>query len=225
MEIGANQFGAGCPTGPAMPPGRWRSLGRTGASPHSPDLQSVLSLYRQWHGGRGFVAGSIPAGVPDTRKLSFGPRRISDLDDQRHAKPADRPLPSYQAGPDYGFSRRCDAGGGEQRVGGTPARRASVVGRTERPSAGGADEIITGVARSSHLARFAAAGLRGDPANAGGAGRNSKIANQPRTHRAGTDFATNGSGAAIMRKREVGKVAVAAIEKMERFQKLGRSSI
>ena len=79
METGARQIGAGCPTGPAMPPGRRFGLGGTGASTHAPDFQPVLPVYRERHGSRGPLK-SIFASVRTRQPL--GPWRIRNLDDQ-----------------------------------------------------------------------------------------------------------------------------------------------
>jgi len=180
MEIGAKQFGAGCPTGPAMPPGRWLSLGGTGASAYAPDLQSVLQIYRERNRSRGFIAGSIHESVPNVGELPIGTRGLCNVDDQRHAKPADRSLPANEAGQDHGFVGRCHAGSREQGILGTAAGSTRVVGRVELASADRTEEIIAGIARSGHFARFTTARLRGDSANAFGTGRNRKIANKPR---------------------------------------------
>ena len=203
MEIGAKQLGAGCPTGPAMPPGRWLGLGGTGASSHASDLQFVLPVYRERHGSRGPFSGSISASVPDAGKLSIGTRRICNLDDQRNQKPADRSLPANQTRPDHRFAGRCDAGGGEQRVVWKAPRRAGAAGRVERAGADGADEAFSGVTRGGYFAGPAAIGVRRNTAKPGGAGGYSKIPYQPRTYRIGKDFAANGSGAIMSARRLV----------------------
>ena len=200
METGARQIGAGCPTGPAMPPGRWFRLGGTGASTHAPDFQPVLPVYRERHGSRGPLSRSIFASVPDAWQLPLGTRRIRNLDDQRHEKLADRSLPADQAGPDYRFAGRCNGGGGEQGVGGTTARPASAIGGIECASADGADQAFTGIARGGNTARLATTGLRGNSTEPGGAGGYRKVTHQPGSHRVGTNFATNG-GRAIMSAR------------------------
>ncbi len=200
MEIGAKQLGAGCPTGPAMPPGRWFGLGGTGASTYAPDFQSVLPVYRERHGGRGSVSRSISKGVPDAGELPFGTRRICHLDDERNQEPADRSLPSNETGPDYGFAGRCHAGGGEQGIVRSASRRAGTAPGTERAGADSTYETLARIARGGYIARFAAAGLCGNSAQPGSTGRNCKIAHQPRTYRTGTNFATNGSKA-IMNKQ------------------------
>ncbi len=115
MEIGAKQLGAGCPTGPAMPPGRWFRLGGVGASAHPAHLQSVLPVYREWHGGGGLVSGSFSAGLPYAGQLPFGTRGLRNLDDQCYKEFVDRSLPANQARPHYRFAGRCYAGGREQQ--------------------------------------------------------------------------------------------------------------
>ena len=216
MEIGAKQLGAGCPTGPAMPPGRRFSLGGAGASSYAPDLQPMLPVYRERHGGRGSLSGSISASVSDAGELSFGARRIRYVDDQRHAKPADRSLSPNQARPDNGFAGRCNAGGGEQRVGRTAARRAGAVGRVERASASGVDQAFAGVTRGGYFARLAATGLRGDSTESGSARGYRKVTNQPGTYRISTDFAADGSRAI----RSESTMKMANIQEIRNYGKL-----
>ncbi len=216
MEIGAEQLGAGCPTGPALPPGRWFGLGGTGASTYAPDLQFVLPIYREWHGGRGPFSGSISEGIPDAGKLSIDARRICNVDDERHPKSADRSLSANEAGSDYGFAGRCDAGSGEQRVVRAASRRTGAAERVERAGADGTHETLAGIAGSGYIARLAAAGLCRDSAEPGGTRRNSKVAHQPGTYRIGTDFAANGS-AAIMSGR---KIVMAGVRQNRNLRKL-----
>src|SRR5271165_2252134 len=92
METGAKQLGAGCPTGPTMPPGRWIGLGGTGASSHAPDFQPLLPIHRERNGRRGPVSGSVSASVSDPVELSISTRGVCDLDDQCDEKLADRSL-------------------------------------------------------------------------------------------------------------------------------------
>ncbi len=216
MEIGAKQLGAGCPTGPAMPPGRWFGLGGTGASTYAPDLQPVLPVYRERHRSRGFVSRGISAGVPYARELSLSARWIRHVDDQRYQKPADRSLPANEAGSHYGFAGRCYAGGGEQRVVGAASGRTSAAPRVERAGTDGANQAFAGVARGSDSARLATTGLRGNSAEPGGTGRYGKVAHQPGTNRTCQDFAANGSKA-IMSKR---RLVMAGVELDRNYRKL-----
>ncbi len=216
MEIGAKQLGAGCPTGPAMPPGRRFGLGGTGASSYAPDIQPMLPVYREWNGGRGSLSGSISASVPDAGELSLGARRICDVDDQRHAKPADRPLSPNQARPNNGFTGRCNASGGEQRIGRPSARRAGTFGRVERASASCIDQAFAGVTRGSYFAGLAATGLCGNSTKSGSARRYRKVTNQPGTYRIGTDFAADGSRAI----RSESTMKMAGVQEIRKHGKL-----
>ena len=200
MEIGAKQLGAGCPTGPAMPPGRRFGLGGASASPHSPHLQPVLPVHRERHGGRGPLSGSVFEGIPDAGELSLGTWRFCNMDDLRHTEPADRPLPSNEAGPYNRLARRCHASDRKQRVGGATSRRASAARRIEFASTGGFDQAFPGIAGGCYIARFAAVGICRDSAESGRAGRYGKVTHQSRTYRIGTNFATNGSRAIMSRK-------------------------
>ena len=200
MEIGAKQLGAGCPTGPAMPPGRRFGLGGVGASPYAPHIQLVLPVHREWHGSRRPLSGSVLEGVPDVGKLSSGTRRVCNLDDQRDTEPADRPLPSNEAGPHHRFAGRRHAGGGEQRVGGASPRPASAAWRVERASADGFNQTLTGVTGSGNITRLAATGICGDSTEPGSAGGYGKVTDQSGTYRIGTNFATNGSTAIMSGK-------------------------
>lgn len=202
MEIGAKQLGAGCPTGPTMPPGRWISLGGTGASAYAPDFQPLLPVYREWHGCGGSVSGSISAGVPDLGELPIGTRWICNLDDQRNSEFVDRSLPANQARPHHGFAGRFDAGGREQRVIGSTAGRTGASGRVEHAGTDSADETFSRTARSGNFAGFATIGLRGNSTVAFSAGRHGEVSHQSRAHRVGADFAANGSRA-IMRTRTI----------------------
>ena len=74
--MGLRKLGAGCPTGPALPPGRWLGLGGTCAPPLAPHFQCVLPLRRQPHRSRGYFPGSFPARIPDSRQLPLGTRRF-----------------------------------------------------------------------------------------------------------------------------------------------------
>jgi hypothetical protein len=195
--MGLRKLGAGCPTGPALPPGRWLGLGGTCTSALAPDLQCMLSVRRQSNRGRGYFAGSILAGVPDAGELSVGTRRICNVDDQRDQKFADRPLSQNQAGSPDGLAGRCHAGSGEQGIERATPGPAGAIERIKRASAIGADKTFAGVARGSDFARPAAIGVRGDSAGIGGAGRHGEVSNQSRTHRIGKDFAADGSKAVM----------------------------
>jgi hypothetical protein len=190
--MGLRKLGAGCPTGPALSPGRWLGLGGTCAPPLAPHFQCVLPLRRQSHRSRGYFPGSFPASIPDSRQLPLGTRRICHVDDQRHKKFADRSLPPNEARPANRLSRRCHARCGEQGVGGAAAGSASAVERIERPSTIGVDTAFTGIARGGCFAGPATTRLCGDPASAGGARRHGKVSHQSRAHRVGKDFAPNG---------------------------------
>src|SRR5215472_6454332 len=79
--MGLRKIGAGCPTGPAMSPGRWFGLGGTCAPPFAPHLQHLLPVHGQPHGGRRPGAGCIPSRVPDAGELPLGARRLCDVGD------------------------------------------------------------------------------------------------------------------------------------------------
>ena len=175
-----------------MPPGRWLGLGGTCAPSHAPSLQRMLPIRGQSHRGRGYFAGSFPAGVPDTRELPLGARRICHLDDERHEELADRPLPADEARPLDGFPGRRHACGGKQGILGAAAGPTSAAWRIGRASAIGFDAAFPRIARGGDSAGPAAAGVRGDSTGAGGAGRNGEVANQPWADRTGAHIATNG---------------------------------
>jgi len=195
--MGLKKLGAGCPTGPALPPGRWLGLGGTCAPTLAAHLQRMLPIRRKPDGSRGHLSGGFSTSLPDDWQLSLGARRICDVGDQRDSQSVDRSLPQNQARPANRFARRRDARRGEQGIGGTSARPASTGERVERASAIGPDETLSRVARSSNLARPAATRVRGDSASAGSTGRDSEVADQSRANRVGKDFATNGSEAVM----------------------------
>jgi hypothetical protein len=225
MEIGAKQFGAGCPTGPTMPPGRWISLGGTGASAYAPDFQHMLPVHREWYGCRGSFAGSFFAGISHLGELSIGTRWLCDLDDQRHKKSADRSLPENETGSHYGFAGRRDAGGGEQGIGGPKTGPAALVGRVEFAGAIGVDQAFAGIARGSDFAGSTATRLRGDSADACRAGRHGEVSHKPGTHRTGADFAANGSRAIMTATTiKMARVVQIANEFMD-LQKWSRSAV
>ncbi len=195
--MGLRKLGAGCPTGPAMPPGRWLGLGGTCASAHAANLQHLLSICRESHGSRGFDARCVPSRVPDIGKLPLGTRRICDVDDERNAQPADRSLPADEARPHNGFTGRQDAGGGEQSDVGAETRRIGALGRVERAGAKCADAAFAGIAGGGGLARPAATRVCRNTKCAGGAGRHGEVADQPRKDRVGEDLAADGSEAGM----------------------------
>src|SRR5208337_4778280 len=88
-KMGRRKLGAGCPTGPAMPPGRWLGLGGTCASAYQAHLQYLLPICGEPHGSPRFVARGFPSSVPDVGELPVGARRLRNLDDQRDAQSAD----------------------------------------------------------------------------------------------------------------------------------------
>jgi hypothetical protein len=141
-NMGLTTLGAGCPTGPAMPPGPWLGLGGTCAPPLAPDLQRLLSVHRQSNRSGRFVAGSFYARVQDLGKLPLGARRLCDVGNQRDAKLADRSLPAHQAGSHYRFARRQDARGREQAIERAASRRIGLTGRIERASAKRVDKTF-----------------------------------------------------------------------------------
>jgi hypothetical protein len=195
--MGLRKIGAGCPIGPAMPPGRGLGLGGACASAFAPSLQRVLPIRRQSHRGRRYFAGGFLACVPNARELSFGAWGLCDVDDQRHTKPVDRPLPSNQKGPRDIFSRRFHGGGREQGIGGAAAGRASAARRTERAGAVSADPALARVTRSCDFARPAAVGVCGNSAGARSARGNGEVTHQPRAYRACAYIATNGCEAVM----------------------------
>lgn len=199
--MGLRKLGAGCPTGPAMSPGRRLGLGGTCASPLASHIQHLLPVHRQPYGSRRSGPGCVPTGIPDIGKLPLRARRVCDLGNQRDAEFADRPLPEDEARSDYRFAGRCDAGGGEQRGFGAAAGSAGVAGRVERASAESFDSAFTGIARGGNLARLAAIGVCRDSECAVGAGRHGEVADQSRKDRTGTHPATNGSAASMNRMR------------------------
>src|SRR5271154_3173574 len=159
-----------------MPPGRRFSLGGACTPPHAPHLQHLLPVYREWDGSRGSVAGRVFAGVPYTRELSVGARRVCDVAHQRYTQLADRSLPALEAGSLDRFAGRRHAGGGEQGVGRATAGPAVVARGTEFASASGLDQAIAGLTGGGDLARLAAVGVCGDSARFGGAGRDREVA-------------------------------------------------
>ena len=195
--MGLRKLGAGCPTGPALPPGRWLGLGGTCTSALASHFQCLLPVRRQSNRGRGHFAGGILARISDIGKLSLGARGICDVDDQRDKKFADRPLPPDEAGSPDRFFGRCHAGSGEQGISRAPARSAGTGERVERASAIGAHQAFAGVTRGGDFARPATIRVCGDSAGVGSAGRHGKVSNQSRTNRIGKDFAANGSEAVM----------------------------
>lgn len=202
-KMGLRKLGAGCPTGPAMSPRRRVGLGGACTSTYAPDLQHLLPVHGEPNRGRRFVAGRFSAGVQDVAELSFRAWGLWNLGYERDAKPADRSLPENQAGPVDGFAGRQNAGGREQRVGGTQAGPASVAGRVERTSTKGIDAAFAGIARGGDFAGSAAAGIRGDSSGAGSTGRNGQVTNQSRAHRTGAYIAGNGSEAVVKGGRRI----------------------
>src|SRR5262249_29832404 len=81
--------GAGCPTVPAMPPGRRLCLGGACASPFASHIQHLLQVYRQPNGSRGLVAGCVPSGIPDACELPLGAWRLCNVDDECDAQSPD----------------------------------------------------------------------------------------------------------------------------------------
>ena len=211
--MGLRELGAGCPTGPALPPGRWLGLGGTCTSTLAPHLQHLLSIRWQPNRGRGHFTGGLLASVPDSGKLPLSPRRLCNLDDQRDQKSADRPLSPYQTRSADRFSRRSYARGGEQRIYGSAPRPAGPDERVERPDSKRADQALAGVTRSGHFARPPAIGICGDSARAGSARRHCEISNQSWTYRVSQDLATNGSKT-VMRTGEIIKNLVILRERM-----------
>jgi hypothetical protein len=195
--MGLRKLGAGCPTGPALPPGRWLGLGGTCTPALASHFQCVLSVRRQSNRGRGYFAGSVLARVSNVGELSFGAWRVRNVDDQRDTKLADRPLSSNQTGSPDGFPGRRYASGGEQGIERASAGSAGAGERVERAGAVGAHEAFAGIARSGNLARPPATGVCGDSDSVGSAGGHGEVANQSRTHRIGKDFAANGSEAVM----------------------------
>src|SRR5215475_8073793 len=195
--MGLRELGAGCPTGPAMPPGRGLGLGGTCAPSHAPSLQRMLSLCGQSHGSRGYFAGGVPAGVSYAGELPFGAWGICDVGNECDAELADRPLPAHEARSFDGFARRCHAGGGEQRIVGAAARPTSVARRIELAGAERVDAALTGVARSGDSAGPATTGVRGNSTDLGSTRRYGKVAHQSRTDRVGKDLAFDGSEAVM----------------------------
>ena len=153
------RVGAGCPTGPAMPPGRRFSLGGACTSPLTPHLQYLLPVHRQQRRGRGSLTGSILARLSYFGQLSISARRFRNLGNQRHSQPLDRSLPAHQARPDDRFARRCHAGRREQGIGGTQARPAALAQRAQLAGSGCLDQAFARITRSRHFAGLAAIGI------------------------------------------------------------------
>jgi hypothetical protein len=202
--MGLTKLGAGCPTGPAMPPGRWLGLGGTCAPPLAAGLQHMLPIRGQSHGSRRYLAGGFSPRVSDGRELSFGAWWICHVDDKRDAKSADRPLSPDETRPCDRFAGRRHAGGGDEGVRGAAAGRAGAIGRAEQPSADSLDAAFARIARSGNFAGSAAIGICRDSAGPERPRRNREITDQPRTHRTSAYIATNGCEA-IMKLRTKGK--------------------
>ena len=217
-KSGLMTFGAGCPTGPAMPPGRLLGLGRTCAPAHPAYLQPVLPVYRQFRGSRGHVAGSFSPGVPYARQLSFGAWRVCHMDDQRNAQSADRPLPANQTGSHHRFAGRCHARGRKQGLLGQASGSVGVARRTQPASAIGIDTTLTRTARGGSFARFAAARICRDSDCTFRSRRHREIPDQPGANRAGTHPATNGSAAFMKARTELSFMILVRETRLEKVQ-------
>jgi hypothetical protein len=202
--MGLKKLGAGCPTGPAMPPGRWLGLGGACAPSFAAGLQHMLPIRGQSHGSRRYLAGGFSPRVSDARKLSFGARWICDVDDKRDAKSADRPLPEDETRPGDRFSGRRHACCGNEGVRGPAAGRTSAIRRAEQPSRDSLDAPFAGVARGRNFAGPAAIGICRDSAGFERPRGHRQVTDQSRTHRTSAHIATNGCEA-VMKLRTRGK--------------------
>jgi hypothetical protein len=210
--MGLRKLGAGCPTGPAMPPGRWLGLGGTCAPAYASSLQRMLPICGQPKRSRGHFPGSVSSRVPDAGKLSFRAWGLCDLDDQRDQEFVDRSLPEDEARSHHRFPGRCHARGREQGIFRAASGRAGAAGRIERAGAGGADEAFAGTAGSGNFAGPATTGVCGDSRSIERAGRNSEVTDQSGKDRVGTDPATNGSEAVMKTGYGIKSLVFAGVE-------------
>jgi len=193
--MGLRKLGAGSPTGPALPPGRWLGLGGTCTSSLSSHFQCLLSLRWQSHRSRGYFPGGVSAGLPHLGNLSLRSRWFCHLDDQRDQKFAHRPLSSHQARPADRLARRCYARGREQGILRSSSGSTGFDERVGLSSAIRAYSPFPGITRGCHSPRPPAIGVRRDSAGLSCAGRHRQVSHQSWAHRVGQDLVPDGSPA------------------------------
>jgi hypothetical protein len=186
------KIGGRRPTGTRMSPGRRTGLGGTRAATYATSFQSVLQVHGKRDGSRGLEPGRFPPHLQNAVELQTGVRCLSDVADKCHSEFAGRQLPADAARSADGFHGRRDAAIGRKAFFGTSARQVGRGYGVERSTATGLGASFARIAGVGDLAGFARTRVQRDPGGAPSARRHGKIADQPRTHRAGAHSDGNG---------------------------------
>lgn len=186
-------------TGPALPAGRWASVGRAGAAPLAARVQYMLPIYRQLDGSGRLKPGSFSQDLSLAGQLPRAFGRIRNLAHQRHSQLAGGSLPANATRSLDGFDRGRDAAARREAVERAHAGQDRRRSAAQRAGAARACEAFAGTPGSCNSSRFAGSGIQRDSRSSLGAGRHGKIKNQPRSNRIGANFGADGIEAGLNR--------------------------